>query len=216
MATESITRGVLLVASEEIGQAATKVLNASGALNAKAVTGPRAALAAVAQLTPHFLVFEAGRVPVPAMQAVKNMAELSASRPVQVLMVCGPLQDSVEQLKETLGIVQVLDSPYESSALLEALKSRIEKMEQAKRDSQERKLKQQQIRERLRTASNKYAAMSAEAAAMHLEQRKREEEQEEQEENQSFEDMVGNEDETPPTEPEADKPPDKPTWDGSG
>ena len=79
MATENITRAVLLVASEEIGLSASKVLNAAVGLSAKAVTGPRAALAAVAQLTPHFLVFEAGRVPVPAMQAVKNMAELTAS-----------------------------------------------------------------------------------------------------------------------------------------
>lgn len=212
MATENITRGVLLVASEEIGQAATTVLNAAVGISAKAVTGPRAALAAVAQLTPHFLVFEAGRVPVPAMQAVKNMAELTASRPVPVLMVDGPLDETVEKLKESLGIVQVLDGPYESAALLEAIKALVEKQEQARKDSQQRKLKQQQIRERLRSASDKYAAMSAEAAAMHLEMQKPEEEEPEKPQVQDF----ASDDVAPPAEPDPTKPPDEPTWDGSG
>lgn len=212
MATENITRGVLLVASEEIGQAASKVLNAAGGLNAKAVTGPRAALAAVGQVTPHFLVFEAGKFPVPAMQAVKNMAELTASRPVPVLMVGGPLDESVAKLKDSLGIVQVLDSPYESKALLEAIKALVEKQEAARKDSQQRKLKQQQIRERLRNASDKYAAMSAEAAALHLEMRKREEE--DAKKKPEIQDFAAD-DAAPVVEPDPNKPPDEPTWDGS-
>lgn len=206
MATENITRGVLLVASEEIGQAAANVLNAAGGLNARAVTGPRAALAAVAQLTPYFLVFEAGRFPVPAMQAVKNMAELTASRPVPVLMVGGPLDETTAKLKDSLGVVQVLDAPFESKALLDAISALVDKIEAARRESQVRRAKQQQIRERLRSASDKYAAMSAEAAAMHLEMSKRQ-----KEEIQDF----ASDDAAPAVEPDPNKPPDEPTWDGS-
>jgi DNA-binding NtrC family response regulator len=203
MATESITRGVLLVASEEIGKSATDTLTGQGNLRVSAVTGPRAALAAVAQLTPHFLVFEAGRVPAPAMQAVKNMAELTASRPVPVIMICGPVEESIGNLTDSLGIAEVLDAPFDGSALLETLQRLIEKMEQARKESQLRRQKQQQIRERLRSASDKYAAMSAEAAAMRLQQP--------EPEVQDF----ASDDAAPPAEPDPNKPPDEPTWDGS-
>ncbi|MCA8920024.1 MAG: hypothetical protein KDB32_13165, partial [Planctomycetes bacterium] len=121
MATEKVTRNVLLVASEEIGSAASKVLNSATGLHAQAVTGPRAALGAIGALKPHFIVFEAGRVPMPAMQAVKNMAELATARKVPVLMVCGPTDESIEQLRSSLGVVEVLDEPYESVALLKAI-----------------------------------------------------------------------------------------------
>src|SRR5690606_26637136 len=113
----------------------------------------------------------------PAMQAVKNMAELTASRPVPVLMVGGPLDETTAKLKDSLGVVQVLDAPSESKALLDAISALVDKMEAARRESQVRRAKQQQIRERLRSASDKYAAMSAEAAAMHLEMSKRQKEE---------------------------------------
>lgn len=212
MATENITRGVLLVASEEIGRAATTMLNAAMGLKARAVTGPRAALAAVAQMTPHFLVFEAGRVPAPAMQAVKNMAELTASRTVPVIMVCGPLDESVEKLRSSLGITDVLESPYESKALLETLQAAVEKIEQARRDSQVRKQKQQQIRERLRSASDKYTAMSAEAAAARLAQN--DEPAQDAPQVTELQDFASD-DAAPPAEADPTKPPDEPTWDGS-
>lgn len=202
MATEKVTRGVLLVVSEEIGHAASAVLTAAGHLNPKAVTGPRAALGAIGQLQPQILVFEAGRVPVAAMQAVKNMAELAASRKVPVIMVCGPVDETVQQLSESLGIVKVLDEPYASAGLLEVIQEHFEKLEQARRDSQLRHQKQQQIRARLRNASDKYAAMSAEAAAEKLSQP----------EVQDF----ASDDIAPPAEPDPNKPPNEPTWDGSG
>ncbi|MCA8937671.1 MAG: hypothetical protein KDB68_15860 [Planctomycetes bacterium] len=206
MATEKVTRNVLLVASEEIGSAASKVLNSASGLHAQAVTGPRAALGAIGALKPHFIVFEAGRVPMPAMQAVKNMAELATARKVPVLMVCGPTDESIEQLRSSLGVVEVLDEPYESVALLKAIQDLIEKIEQARRDSQMRQQKQQLIRARLRTASDKYAAMSAEAAAERLAQ------------NDTPSDVqdFASDDAAPPTEHDPNKPPNEPTWDGSG
>lgn len=204
MATEKVTRRVLILASEKIGQAATVVIGAAPNLSAKAVTSPRSALTSIAAYKPDFLVFEAGVIPVPAMQAIKNMGELAAAKKVPVIMVCGPLEDSVEQLRETLGIVEVLDEPYESKAVLEAIQGLIEKFEAARRESQMRKVKQQQIRERLRTASDKYAAMSAEAAAAKLNQP-----------NPEVQDFASD-DIAPPSEPDPTKPPDEPTWDGSG
>src|SRR5690606_4381781 len=129
-----------------------------------AAAGARQALAAVGQVNPHILVFEAGLVPVPAMQAVKNMAELAASRPVPLIMVGGPLSAALEPQRQALGIVQVLDGAFNGAALVEAIKALVEKWEQARRESQVRKAKQMQIQERLRSASNKYMAMSEEAA----------------------------------------------------
>ena len=71
---------------------------------------------------------------------------------------------------------------------------------------QMRQQKQQLIRARLRTASDKYAAMSAEAAAERLAQ------------NDTPSDVqdFASDDAAPPTEHDPNKPPNEPTWDGSG
>jgi DNA-binding NtrC family response regulator len=201
MATESITHGVLIVASEAIGAEAAQLLGEQPGLRAKAVNGARQALGAVGQVNPHILVFEAGLVPVPAMQAVKNMAELAASRPVPLIMVGGPLNSALEQQRQALGIVNVLDGAFDGNALLDAIQALIEKWEQARRESQLRKAKQMQIQERLRTASNKYMAMSEEAAKQRLPQP----------DVQDF----ASDDIAPAAEPDPNKPPDEPTWDGS-
>lgn len=201
MATESITHGVLVVASEVIGVEAARLLGEQPGLRSKAVSGARQALAAVGQVNPHILVFEAGLVPVPAMQAVKNMAELAASRPVPLIMVGGPLSAALEPQRQALGIVQVLDGAFNGAALVEAIKALVDKWEQARRESQVRKAKQMQIQERLRSASNKYMAMSEEAAKQRLSQP----------DVQDF----ASDDIAPAVEPDPNKPPDEPTWDGS-
>ncbi|MCB9935421.1 MAG: hypothetical protein H6840_06990 [Planctomycetes bacterium] len=201
MATESITHGVLVVASETVGAQAGKLLSEQSGLRAKAVSGARQALAAIGQVNPHILVFEAGLVPVPAMQAVKNMAELAASRPVPLILLSGPLSAALEQQRATLGIVQVLDGTFDGAALLAAIRALIEKWENARRESQLRKQKQIQIQERLRSASNKYMAMSEEAAKQRLSQP----------DVQDF----ASDDIAPAPEPDPTKPPDEPTWDGS-
>lgn len=203
MATENITYGVLVIASEEICPVAEKALGA-GALRAKAVTGARQALGAIGGLSPHFLVIEAGRIPVPAMQAVKNMAELSAGRPVAIIMICGPLDEAIEKQRAALGITTVLDNPYSTQVLVETIKAAIEKLEQARRDSQMRKAKQVQIQERLRSASNKYAAMSEAAARERLNMPPP---------SEPVQDFASD-DAAPAVEPDPNKPPDEPTWDG--
>ncbi|MCB9895153.1 MAG: hypothetical protein H6839_11935 [Planctomycetes bacterium] len=203
MATESITRGVLVVASEEIGAAATRQIEGQPGLRAKAVTGPRPALGAIGTFGPHILVFEAGRVPVPAMQAVKNMAELAASRPVPLIIVAGPLDAAMEAQRENLGIVEVLDSPFQGAALVEAVKQLVEKWESARKESQLRKQKQMQIQERLRSASNKYMAMTEEAARLKLGIG-----------NEEVQDFASD-DAAPSSEDDPNKPPTEPTWDGS-
>ena len=209
MGTESITRGVLIVASEEIGSHAAKHIGEKPGLRSKSVTGARAALGAISSFAPHILVFEAGMVPVPAMQAVKNMAELAASRQVPLIMVCGPLDETAEKLRETLGIVEVLEGAYSTSALVEAIQALVDKWEQARQESQVRKQKQIQIQQRLRSASNKYMAMSEEAAKQKLEMSKHE-----QQAAQDLQDFASD-DAAPPSEPDPDKPSVEPTWDGS-
>lgn len=201
MATESITHGVLIVASDAIGVEATRLLSEQPGLRAKAVSGARQALGAIGQVSPHILVFEAGLVPMPAMQAVKNMAELTASRPVPVIMLGGPLNASLEQQRNALGIVNVLDGAFNGQALIDAIRALIEKWEQTRRESQLRKAKQIEIQERLRSASNKYMAMSEEAAKQRLSQP----------DVQDF----ASDDIAPAAEPDPTKPPDEPTWDGS-
>ena len=213
MATEKVTHAVLVIASENVGAVAERALNAAGAIHAKAVTGARPALGAIGSLGPHILVIEAGRLPVPAIQAVKNMAELSASRPVPVVMICGPLDETVEKMRTSLGIANVLNSPFDAKALVEYLKSSIEKAEQvrreamakmdaSRRESEERKVKQMQIRQRLKSASDKYATMTEEAARMKLNPPPEPEPEPEPE------------DDGPAIEPDPPKRPDKPTWDG--
>jgi len=202
MATENVTHAVLVVATDEVGQAAEQALNAAGALRAKAVPGARQALAAIGSLGPHFLVIQAGHVPVPGMQAVKNMAELAASRPVPVLMVCGPLDATVEKQRAALGIADVLNMPFDRDAVVKWIKEAIEKAEAAKRESALRKQKQIQIQQRLRTASNKYAAMSEQAARERLNQPP-----------PPVQDFASD-DAAPPAPKDPAKPPDEPTWDG--
>jgi DNA-binding NtrC family response regulator len=203
MATENLNYGVLVIASEEVGRAAEKALNAAGRLKAKAVTGARAALTSIGGVKPAFLVIEAACIPVPAIQAVKNMAELSASRPVPVIIVGGPLDETVEKQKTALGITQVLDSPFDAKAVVDLIKSTIEKAESVRRESEQRKVKQMQIRQRLKTASDKYATMSEEAARMKLNPPEPEPEPE-----------PASDSEEPAIEPDPPKRPDKPTWDG--
>jgi DNA-binding NtrC family response regulator len=202
MATEKVTHSVLIIASEEIGRSAEWAFAAAGALHSKAVAGARPALAAIASLKPHFLVIEAGRLPVPGMQAVKNMAELAASRPVPVVMICGPLDETFEKLRTSLGITHVLNSPFDAKAVVEYIKTTIEKAQAVRRESEERKVKQMQIRQRLKSASDKYATMTEEAARMKLNPPPEPELE-----------LPADDGETA-IEPDPVKPPDKPTWDG--
>jgi DNA-binding NtrC family response regulator len=204
MPTEKVTHSVLVVASEEVGQAAEKAFAAAGALHCKAVAGARPALAAIGTVKPHFLVIEAGRLPVPGMQAVKNMAELAASRPVPLIMVCGPLDATVEKMRTSLGIAHVLNSPFEAKAVVEFVKATIEKAQSVRRESEERKVKQMQIRQRLKSASDKYATMTEEAARMKLNPPPEPEPEVE----------PVSDDDGPAIDPDPAKPPDKPTWDG--
>jgi DNA-binding NtrC family response regulator len=201
MATETLNYGVLIIASEEIGKAAEKALNAAGRLTAKSVTGARPALAAIGSAKARFLVFESGKVPAPAMQAVKNMAELTASRPVPLIMVGNPLDEAMEKQRTALGITHVI-TPFDAAALVTAIKSTIEKAEAARQESEQRKAKQIQIRQRLKSASDKYATMTEEAARMKLNPPP---EPEPEPEPASDE---------PAVEPVDEKLPDKPTWDG--
>jgi hypothetical protein len=199
MPTENLNYGVLVIASEGIGQVIELALNAAGRLKAKTVPGPRPALAAIGNVKPAFLVFETGRVPVPAMQAVKSMAELTAGRPVPLIMVGSALDETVEKLRTSLGISHVI-STLDAPAVVAAIKTTIEKAEAVRRESEQKKVKQMQIRQRLKTASDKYATMSEEAARMKL--------------NPPPEPEPEPATDEPVVEPADEKLPDKPTWDG--
>jgi DNA-binding NtrC family response regulator len=202
MTTEKVTHSVLVIASEEIGRSAVKAFAIAGALHAKSVTGARPALAAIGSMKPNFLVIENGCLPVPGMQAVKNMAELAASRTVPLIMICGPLDAAIEKQRTSLGIVQVLNAPFDGKAVVEFIKATIERAQAVRRESEERKVKQMQIRQRLKSASDKYATMTEEAARMKLNPPPEPEPE-----------PVIDED-GPAIDPDPAKPPDKPTWDG--
>jgi DNA-binding response OmpR family regulator len=149
---------VLLVVSAEVGEVARADVAAVGTYRVKAVTGARNALAAIADTKPQVLVFESGLVPTPAMQAVRNMAELTASRKVPIIMICGPLDPAQEKLRVSLGISEVLDGPYNPKTLLLAIQHEITKIDKQLEDT----------RLRRQTASNRYATLTEETARQRL------------------------------------------------
>lgn len=152
MPTSKVLRGILVIASPEVGETARLEIAAAGPLRVKAVTGARAALAAISDIKPCALLVENGAAPMQAVQAVRNLAELTMSRHVPVVMMGGPLDPGIEAQREAYGIAEVIDGPYRLEPAIDALRAAIGKVARMSRSSK--------IRRRLRAASDSLKPLS--------------------------------------------------------
>lgn len=119
----------------------------AGPLKVKAVSGRREFLAAVSTSRPIALLVENGLIPPQVIRAARELAELSVSRKVPVVVFGGPLDEATEKARESLGIREVIDGVYRLQPVIEGLKRAVGWANQAK--------KTEQIRERLRQASGR-------------------------------------------------------------
>jgi hypothetical protein len=154
MATQKQLRGLLVIASHEVGEVARMEIAEAAPLRVKAVPSARMALASVGEIKPYAILVENGAAPIQAVQAVRNLAELTMSRKVPVVIFNGPLEPGIEAQRETFGIAQVLDGEYRLQPTLDALKAAIGKIDRMYRTNK--------IRERLRTASDRLKPVTEE------------------------------------------------------
>lgn len=192
MATRKQLRGLLVIASHEVGETARMAIAEAAPLRVKAVPGARMALASVGDIKPYAILVENGAAPIQAVQAVRNLAELTMSRKVPIVIFNGPLDPGVEAQRENFGIAQVLDGEFKLQSALDALKAAIGKVDRMHRTNK--------IRERLRTASDKLKPVTEEDL------------QKLNDDADDVQDFAS--DEAVPEEKRVSEP-DTPTWDGS-
>ena len=125
-------------------------LTDAGPLKVKAVTGRREFLAAVSGARPIALLVQNGLIPPQVIRAARELAELTLSRKVPVVVFGGPLDEATEKIRENVGIREVVDGIYRLQPVIDALKRAVAWSNQAK--------KTEQIRERLRQASGRMPA----------------------------------------------------------
>lgn len=122
-------------------------LTDAGPLKVKAVSGRREFLAAVSGARPVALLVQNGLIPPQVVRAARELAELTLSRKVPVVVFGGPLDEATEKIRENVGIREVVDGIYRLQPVIDALKRAVAWSNQAK--------KTEQIRERLRQASGR-------------------------------------------------------------
>jgi len=162
MATEAVKRPVLLLASPATALRGSVDLLASGVVSVKAVATVKEALTSIPMMRPAVLVIESGAAQSAHIVAARQLAELSASRKVPIVIVGGPLDEATESKRQSLGIAAVIDGAWNGAAVIEAIKPIIEEMDRQLREKQAAEdarmgaaRKQNQIRERLAQAAQK-------------------------------------------------------------
>lgn len=140
-------RGVLLVAAPATREAMRLELADAGPLRVKAASTAKELLAAVPTAEPHALLVELGLLPPQVLRAARELAELSTSRKVPVVIFGGPLPPELDRQREVLCIRAVVDGPYRLQPVLAALRGAIAWADQLKKTAA--------IRERLKAASEK-------------------------------------------------------------
>lgn len=149
-------RGLLVIASTETGESVRAQIAESAPLQVKSVTGARMALAAVGEVRPYAILVENGVAPMQALQAVRNMSELTLSRKVPIVIFNGPLEPGIKAQRETFGIAHVLDGEFVLQEALDALRDAVGKIDRLYHSSK--------VRERLRTASDQLKPFRPEEA----------------------------------------------------
>lgn len=162
MSTASIKRSILLIAKPTVALRASVELTASGKVTVKAASSVKEAMTAIPQVKPALLVIECGTVHTGHIIAAKQLAELSASRKVPILIVGGPLDAATAASRPNMGVVGVVDGEWDTQAVLAAMEPVFDEMDQKAREKQAAEdarmakvNKQQQIRDRLAQAAAK-------------------------------------------------------------
>lgn len=131
---------------------------AANGLTVKAVGSIKEALTTISTARPQALFIEAGAAQPQHIVAAKQLAELSASRKVPVVMFGGPLDPALDAKRASIGIVTVLDGAFQFDAAVEAITAAISAIDETLRAQQtrtEQQRRQAQIRQRLAQASMK-------------------------------------------------------------
>jgi len=171
--TTSAKRPILLMARPEVLETARLELSDSALLTVKAVSTVKDALTSIPAARPVCLVFQNNMAMPQHILAAKQLADLSASRKVPVVIFAGPLEAALAEKKANLGITDVVDGDYKLAPVLEAIKTAIGRVDKVLADAkaaQEAKMKaaqqkreadlrRQQIQERLMRASQKLQAL---------------------------------------------------------
>lgn len=162
-------RPILLLAQPGVVELASVQLAATGHFQVKTTSSVKEALTAIPAARPWALLLQADAVQPQHIVAARQLAELSASRKVPIVVFGGPLDAATEARREALGIVHVVDGNFEVMAIEGAIQAAIAPMEekareemeraQQQREAQQARLDQQrkaaQIRERLAQAAAK-------------------------------------------------------------
>lgn len=162
MAAGNVKRNILLIAQTSVALRASVELTATGKVTVKAASTIKEAMTAIPQLKPTLLVVECGSVHTGHIIAAKQLAELSASRKVPIVIVGGPLDAATAASRPNLGVVAVVDGEWDTEAVMAAVGPVFEEMDQKVREKQAvedarmaKVNKQQQIRDRLAQAAAK-------------------------------------------------------------
>ncbi|MBX3474302.1 MAG: hypothetical protein KF754_07960 [Planctomycetes bacterium] len=171
--TTSAKRSIVLLVRPEILETARMELADTAILLVKAVTTVKEALTSIPAARPHCLVFQNNMAMPQHILAAKQLADLSASRKVPVVIFGGPLDPALDEKKANLGITDVVDGEYKLAPVLEAIKTAIARVDKplleakaaqeakvkAAQQKREADLRRQQIQERLMRASQKLQAL---------------------------------------------------------
>lgn len=145
----------------------------SAILLVKAVSTVKEVLTSIPTARPHCLVLQNNMAMPQHILAAKQLADLSASRKVPVVIFGGPLDPALDEKKANIGITDVVDGDYRLGPVLEAIKTAIGRVDkamlelrqaaEAKQKAAQQKLeadrRRQQIQERLARASQKLQAL---------------------------------------------------------
>ena len=120
--TTSAKRSIVLLARPEILETARMELADSAILLVKAVSTVKEVLTSIPTARPHCLVLQNNMAMPQHILAAKQLADLSASRKVPVVIFGGPLDAALDEKKANIGITDVVDGDYKLGPVLEAIK----------------------------------------------------------------------------------------------
>lgn len=184
--TTSAKRSIVLLARPEILETARMELSDSAILLVKAVSTVKEVLTSIPTARPHCLVLQNNMAMPQHILAAKQLADLSASRKVPVVIFGGPLDAALEEKKGNVGITDVVNGDYKLAPVLEAIKTAIGRVDKVLADAKaaaeakrqaaiqknEADKRRQQIQERLMRASQKLQALPPDYGVEPLENEK--------------------------------------------
>ncbi len=147
---DTTQRTIVLVAAQDLLEQLTRDLS-DGGLLVRAFASAQQAVAALPKAQPHALVVQQGQAQPRQLIMARQLAELAASRKVPVVLFGVPDDESLDQLKAKIGILETLGSEFTPEQLLEAVRGAILKVDQWLKQAQKARI----IRQNLARAAEK-------------------------------------------------------------